>query len=66
MPEENDPDTLQLLDEMNYEWVSGWRKKVNKKNAADSGLTFIVAIPEKEAPNEIPDSNMKATRTRKF
>ena len=32
--EENDPDTLQLLDELNIEWVKDWRKAINKKSPA--------------------------------
>jgi len=46
--EENDPDTLQLLDELNVDWVRRWRKKVNKKTSITNELTFTVHMPEKK------------------
>jgi hypothetical protein len=44
---EEDPDTLQLLDELNTDWVKAWCKIVNKMKSAATGLTFIVPPLEK-------------------
>jgi hypothetical protein len=30
---ENDPDTLQLLDELDSDWVNLWRKAINKNKS---------------------------------
>jgi len=47
--EENDPDTLQLLDELNSDWVKRWcevtnRKKIPKKKE----ITFEVILTPKK------------------
>lgn len=46
--EENDPDILQLLDELDKEWVKLWRKTARKKKSSAKDITFIVIPPEKE------------------
>ena len=40
----NDPDTLQLKDELDADWVKLWRKATNKKNTTKKQITFA-AIP---------------------
>lgn len=45
--EDNDPDTLQLLDEQSEKWVRNWRKAARKKTAPAKGLTIIVPSHEK-------------------
>ena len=44
--EENDPDTLQLRDELDFKWVKLWRNAAEKGNCAET-LTFGVLQPEK-------------------
>jgi hypothetical protein len=47
-PKENDPDTLQLLDELDPEWVNLWHENNNKKEPTTKQLTFDVIPPKKE------------------
>jgi hypothetical protein len=51
--EENDPDTLQLLDELDTDWVKLWRRATNKKKATTKELTFNVIRPQKEVQRSI-------------
>ena len=50
--EENDQDTLQLLDETDHDWVKRWRNAANGNKQAESESTFIVLPHEKTVPNE--------------
>jgi hypothetical protein len=43
---ENDPDTLQILDESDEKWVRHWRKTISKKSVHMKELTMF--IPSKE------------------
>lgn len=45
--EENDPDTLQLRDELDPEWVNLWHKSANKKNKTKEHVTFDVISTKK-------------------
>ena len=54
--EENDPDTLQLLDELDPEWVKLWRKATNQKKSTTEEPTFIVILPKKSDLAELPTS----------
>jgi hypothetical protein len=38
--EEQDPDILQISDELNNEWTDSWKKALN--DPEQSGLTFLV------------------------
>jgi hypothetical protein len=40
MPED-DPDTLQLLDELDKDWVKRWRK-ATKQEAESNDITYVV------------------------
>jgi len=40
MPED-DPDTLQLLDELNKDWAKRWRK-ATKQESKSNGTTYVV------------------------
>ena len=44
--EENDPDTLQILDELDEKWVRLWRKATSKEATQAIELTTIVFSPE--------------------
>jgi len=44
---ENDPDTLQILDEQNEEWTKRWRKATSQDTSQTTGLTIIVPPQEK-------------------
>jgi hypothetical protein len=44
---EKDPDTLQILDELESEWVRQWRKATNKKTVNPHEMTLIVVKQEK-------------------
>ena len=57
-PKENDPDTLQLLDELDPEWVNLWHENKNKKEPTTKQLTFE-AIPPKKAISKTPDFNLR-------
>jgi hypothetical protein len=46
--DENDPDSLQLNDELDVEWVNLWYKSVNKKNTTKKQITFAI-IPTKNS-----------------
>jgi hypothetical protein len=46
--EENDPETLQLQDELNTEWVKQWNKATKKKNAHQIDLTIGIIVTKKE------------------
>ena len=48
---ENDPDTLQILDELDEEWVEHWLAATNKKNT-ETNLTTIV-YPQEEIQSRI-------------
>ena len=55
--EENDPDTLQLLDELDTDWVKLWRRATNKKKSTTNELTFNVILPKKAIqPSARPQS----------
>jgi hypothetical protein len=43
---ENDPDTLQFLDELDTDWVKLWLRAANKKSAANE-LPFNIILPKK-------------------
>ena len=47
-PQENDPDTLQILDESDKEWVKLWRKAKLKKTTSN---TTIYVVPNQENIN---------------
>ena len=40
--QENDPDTLQLLDESDKKWVKLWRKAANKQTTANTLELFVL------------------------
>ncbi len=46
--EENDPDTLQLLDELNIDWAQRWRKITNKSKSPKTELSLILIPTEEE------------------
>ena len=46
MPED-DPDTLQLLDESDANWVKRWRKAAKQESKSD-GVTFVVPQMKKQ------------------
>jgi hypothetical protein len=58
--EENDPDTLQLKDESNADWVKLWHKTAKKKNFLQNDLTIEVILPKKETQQ---NSKFKSKRT---
>lgn len=45
--EENDPDTLQLQDELDADWVKLWRRATNKKRPNTNGITVDIILPKK-------------------
>ena len=45
--EENDPDTLQLLDESDPDWVKLWRRAQNKNKSTTMDLKFSVIPTQK-------------------
>lgn len=45
--EENDPDTLQLQDELDTVWVKLWRRTTIKKKPATKELLFNVIVTKK-------------------
>jgi len=45
--EENDPDTLQLRDEMDSEWVELWRRCKNKEKSITIELTSDFILTKK-------------------
>ena len=45
---DNDPDTLQLSDELDTEWVKLWRRATKKKKSAQKELTLNITLAEKE------------------
>lgn len=47
---DDDPDTLQILDELNVKWVRKWLKATNKKTKA-SGLTIFLSLKENDNPS---------------
>ena len=59
--EENDPDTLQLLDELDADWVKLWRRATNKKKSVTNELTFNV-IPHKQTIQRSVRLQSKKTR----
>jgi hypothetical protein len=46
---ENDPDTLQLRDEMDPEWVDLWHKATTKKKPTKKQVTSIVNPPKTQS-----------------
>jgi hypothetical protein len=46
--EENDPDTLQLLDELNLDWAQRWHKITNKNKSPKTELSLILIPTEEE------------------
>jgi len=46
--EDNDPDTLQLKDELDTEWVKRWHNATNKKRSAPNEITINVILPKKK------------------
>jgi hypothetical protein len=44
---ENDPDTLQIQDELDEKWLRNWRKAISKRNSRKNGLTVMVSPQEK-------------------
>jgi len=46
--EENDPDTLQLRDETDKQWVKLWRKASTKDSRTADNTTFIVEPMKKK------------------
>jgi hypothetical protein len=48
--QENDPDTLQLLDELNEKWVKQWRRAATKR-AKTNELKLTVFLQEKSTPS---------------
>jgi hypothetical protein len=58
--EENDPDTLQLKDESNADWVKLWRKTTKNKSSPQNIVAFGVILP-KEEPQW--NSKFKSKRT---
>jgi hypothetical protein len=54
--EETDPDTLQLLDELNGVWAKRWRNISNEHEELSNDLTFIV-MPEEEGKESVPTKN---------
>jgi hypothetical protein len=57
---ENDPDTLQLKDESNAEWVKQWRKTTKKKSAPKNNIAIGV-IPTKKEPQRVSKFKSKKT-----
>ena len=55
--EENDPDTLQILDETEKEWVSQWQSIVKRKKQSDNALTFILNSPDEVVVTEREQSH---------
>ena len=47
---ENDPDTLQLLDELDEKWVKQWRRATTKKNKTNE-LKLTVFLQQKSIPS---------------
>jgi hypothetical protein len=39
---ENDPDTLQIKDELDEEWVAKWKKATSKKASHTNEFTILV------------------------
>lgn len=50
--EENDPDTLQMLDELDTDWVKRWHDLICKETKAADALKFLVLPPEKLTEEE--------------
>ena len=44
---ENDPDTLQILDELEIDWVKLWKRAANQKKLVEYDLTLITPKLEK-------------------
>ena len=59
--EENDPDTLQLLDESDPDWVKPWHKATTKKKSITNELTLNV-IPHKKTIQQSARLQAKKTR----
>jgi hypothetical protein len=59
---ENDPDTLQLKDESNTEWVKQWRKTTKKKSALQNDLAIGVIPPKKELEQNLKLKSKKLFR----
>jgi hypothetical protein len=48
--QENDPDTLQLLDESDIEWVRLWRKAALKDTTANTLAHFVLQQENMKTP----------------
>jgi hypothetical protein len=59
---ENDPDTLQLRDESNTEWVKQWRKTTKKKSAPQNDLAIGVIPSKKELQRNLKLKSKKMYR----
>ena len=46
--EDNDPDTLQLRDELDADWVNRWCNAANKKKSTTKKITMNVILRIKE------------------
>ena len=49
--QENDPDTLQLLDESDKVWVRLWRKAALKETAANNLMHFVLQQENTKPPH---------------
>jgi hypothetical protein len=49
--QENDPDTLQLLDESDKEWVRLWRKAALKETPANTLEHFVLQQENMKQPH---------------
>lgn len=47
MLNENDPDKLQLIDELDTDWVKLWRRATNQKRATTKELNIQYRSPQK-------------------
>ena len=48
--QENDPDTLQVLDELDKEWVGQWLKATRKKRIEKNELTITIRQEKVSSP----------------
>ena len=44
--QENDPDILQILDELDKEWVKNWRRETKKRFSQDELTVFLPLLKE--------------------
>jgi hypothetical protein len=55
--QENDPDTLQLLDETDKKWVKLWRKVALKETTSNNLVPIILQQENMETPQPKAKSN---------